>query len=79
MGPIRHSFAHISKFTTQSDYSTAVKLLHCSITEDTLIQLVQYSLDQKRSLSDLATTSSLNSAPTEIDDKVCDLHCQPID
>ena len=29
---IRHSFADMSKFTTQFYYSTAVKLLHCSIT-----------------------------------------------
>jgi len=30
---IRHSFADMSEFTTQSYYSTAVKLLHCSITD----------------------------------------------
>jgi len=30
---IRHSFADMSKFTTQFYYSTAVKLLHCSITD----------------------------------------------
>jgi len=29
---IRHSFTDMPKFTTQSYYSTAVKILHCSIT-----------------------------------------------
>jgi len=33
----RHSFADMSKFTTQSYYSTAVKLLHCSITDTPII------------------------------------------
>jgi len=30
---VRHSFADMSKFTSQFYYSTAVKLLHCSITD----------------------------------------------
>jgi len=46
---------------------------------------MQYSLDHQKSLFDLATTSSSNTVlyyctagPTEIDDKVCDFHRQPI-
>jgi len=34
---IRRSFGDMSKFTTQSYYSTAVKLLHCSITDTPII------------------------------------------
>jgi len=42
---IRQSFADISKFTTQSYYSTAVKQLHCSITDTPII----HSTTQPRS------------------------------
>jgi len=50
---ITHSFADIAQYY----YSTAVELLHCSVTDTPVIH---HSIqpDQKRPLFDLATTSS---------------------
>jgi len=38
---IRHSFADMSKFATQPYYSTAVKLLHCFITDTSIIHNIK--------------------------------------
>jgi len=74
----------MSKFTTQSYYSTAVKLLHCSITGTQII----HSTTQTRSEKEILTAKEVSytvtvlyyctAGPTEIDNKVCDFHCQPI-
>jgi len=62
----------MSKFTTQSYHSIAVKLLHCSITDTPII----HNTIQPR--SEKIVLSHYTVGPTEIGNRVCDVHCHPI-